>query len=197
MKIIYKFCKESARLIWKTFFGYEIINQERLFGAKGILLAANHVSWFDPPILGAVIPFEIAFLAKAELFKNKAFGLLLQQLNVIPIVRKSTDIKAINRVLQVLESGKSILLFPQGTRSGKGIKPGVGMFAIKTRKDILPIYVENSTSLKSCFLSRKRKIKIYVGERITTDVFGEWEQKKDSYQRLADYTFEKIMELKK
>jgi len=194
MRAFYKFCKESAKITFSLLFGFEIINKERLLDSKSILIVANHISWFDPPILGSLIPFEIAFLAKAELFNNKFSCWLLENLNSIPLIRSAPDKKAISTVLDVLSAGKSLLLFPEGTRGGKRIKPGVGMFAINTKKDILPIYLENSDDLKSCLFSSK-KIKVIIGEKISYEHFSDWEPKKENYQKLADYSYQKIMEL--
>ena len=195
MRKFYKFCTSIVRFKMKYFFGYELINEENMLDAKSILLAANHISWFDPPFIGSVIPFEISFLAKAELFKNKLFGKIISNLNAVPVVRKATDMKAIANAIKMLDSGRSLLLFPEGTRRGKGIKPGIGMFAIKTKRDILPIYIENSDKVWSCLFS-KRKIKIVFGERIKYEYLSEWEAKKENFQKLADYTYQKIMELK-
>jgi len=180
------------KFLWR----YEVLHKERIHKARGAIIVANHISWFDPPFIGAAVPYEIAFLAKEELFKNKFFGNILRKLNVIPVNRRGADIKAITAVINVLNSGKSLLLFPEGTRKGKTIKPGVGLFAIKTKKDILPIYIENSDNLTSCLFSASKKIKIVVGEPIEYDFFKDWEQSKENYQKLADHAYQKIMELK-
>ena len=180
----------------KSVWQYEIINKERFQLAKSVIIASNHISWFDPPFIGAVVPFEICYLAKAELFKNKIIGKYLSVINVIPYVRGTADMKAISTVLTILNSGRSLLMFPEGTRKGKNIKPGVGLFAMKTQRDILPVYIENSDKLLSCFFSRTKKIKIVLGEPISYDYFATWEQTKENYQKLADYTYSKIKELK-
>jgi 1-acyl-sn-glycerol-3-phosphate acyltransferase len=195
MRRFYKFWKEFSRYHFKILYGYELIHFERLAEAKSMILAANHISWFDPPIIGALAPFEIGFLAKAELFKNRIFGALISNLNSVPIVRKSTDLKAINKVLELLGSGKSLLIFPEGTRNGKSIKPGVGMFAMRMKCDILPIYIENTDKLMSCLFSSK-KVRVTFGERIRYEEFADWEMKKENYQKLAEYTYGKITELK-
>jgi 1-acyl-sn-glycerol-3-phosphate acyltransferase len=179
----------------KSLWGYEVINKEWLYNAKSSLIASNHISYYDPPFIGAVTPYEISYLAKAELFKNKLFAALIRALNAIPIVRNATDLKGITNIIKVLNEGKSLLLFPEGTRHGTSIKPGVGMFAMKLKKDILPLYIENTDRLSSCVFS-KRKIRIIVGEPIQVAYFADWEMTKENYQKLAEYTYSKIMELK-
>lgn len=179
------------RLIWH----YEVINKERLHNVKSVIIVANHISWFDPPFIGALTPFEIAYLGKAELFKNKIFGFLLRKVNCIPVVRHKVDMTAINTSMQILESGKCLLMFPQGTRHGKKIKPGVSLFAMKMKKDILPIYIENADKPLDCFFFRK-KTRLIIGQPIKYEYFADWEQNKENYQKLADFVFSKIMELK-
>ena len=179
------------RFLW----GFEVVHPHHLELPSSVIIASNHISWFDPPLIGAVMPFEISFLAKAELFQNRFFGALIRQYNALPIVRQATDRKGINQALAALQAGKSLLLFPEGTRRGQNIKPGVGMFALQTQKAILPVYIENSDHLRLCFF-RRRKIKIVIGELIPLDFFGNWEPHKANYQKLADYTYQKITELK-
>jgi len=195
MHYFYRFSWYGTRLLLHLVWGLEIVFPERLNLTESVIVAANHLSNYDPPVVGAVLPFEICFLAKSELFKNKLFGALIRKYNAIPIVRHTSDWKGINQVLNILETGKSLLLFPEGTRKGKIIKPGVGMFAMKAQKNILPIWVENTDCLGKC-LFRKRRLRVVIGELIKYESFQNWEQCKENYQKIADYTFQKIGELK-
>ena len=187
----------AAKVVMIVMGGYEVIHKERLKDAEGLIFASNHISNFDPPFIGAVIPYDIYFLAKAELFNGKLFAWLFNNLNSIPVKRNTTDLSAISAVVNVIESGKTLLLFPEGTTKKKrSIKPGVGMFAMKTKKSILPMYIENSDSLFSCLFNKSKKIRIIIGNPIEYEYFQDWELNKDNYQKLADYTYSKIMELK-
>jgi 1-acyl-sn-glycerol-3-phosphate acyltransferase len=173
---------------------YEIVNKERLSNIKGKIIASNHVSNFDPPFIGSVIPYEIYFMAKAELFKNKLFGNLLNKLNVIPIKRGKMDIGAIKKCINVLNQNHSLLIFPQGTRNGKNAKAGIGMIASAVKKDIVPIYVENSNSLLSCFF-RIKKVRIIIGETIEWSEYAYLEGNKEKYQLISNDIFNKINQL--
>ena len=199
MNKLYKISVVLTRFFMKYVWRYEVVHKERLLEAKGVIFVANHISWFDPPFIGSIIPFEIAYLAKEELFFPIFFGNILRKLNAIPVNRRGADIKAVTSVIKVLDSGKSLLLFPEGTarrRKKTGAKPGVGLLAIKAQRDILPIYIENSDEHLSTILSPKKKIRIVIGEKIKYEHFAEWEANKENYQKLADYAFSKIMELK-
>jgi len=183
-----------VRIIMRLFWHYKLVNKANLQGVSSVLIASNHISWFDPPFIGAVIPFEIGFLAKAELFKHKWFGSLIAHLNAIPIVRHKADMAAITASKALLDTGKSLLMFPEGTRKGKKIKPGVGMFAMKMQRDILPVYIENADKPLQCMFFLKR-LKIVIGEKIQRNIWEGWSQDKDSYQKLAEYVYSQIMEL--
>ena len=197
MNRLYRFGKAVAKTVMIIMGGYEVLHKERLDNAEGLIFASNHISNFDPPFIGSVVPYDIYYLAKAELFKGRLFNWLFHRLNAIPVKRQTTDLSAITAVMSVIESGKTLLLFPEGTtKKKKNIKPGVGMFAMKTKKGVLPLYIENSDNLLSCLFSRKKKIRIIIGNTIEYEYFQDWEQNKDNYQKLADYTYSKIMELK-
>lgn len=179
----------------KSLWHLELVHKERLNSVKSVIIASNHISYYDPPCIASVIPFEIAFLAKAELFKNKYIGSFLRYLNAIPVKRGTADKGAIEKSINTLNSGKSLLLFPEGTRKGKSIKPGLGMFAFNTKHDILPVYIENSDKLTDCFLFKKR-LKIVFGEVISFSQFADLEANKENYQMISKYVYNKINELK-
>ena len=86
------------------------------------LICANHRSWFDPPLVAIIIPREVGFLAKAELFKNPLFGKLIWSLNARPIKRGVVDRGAIDQVLAHLKKNVPVVTFPEGTRSRPGSK---------------------------------------------------------------------------
>ena len=180
----------------RVFWNYEVVNREGIQSSKSCIFASNHISWFDPPFIGAITPFELAYLAKSDLFKYKLSNYLLRMANAIPVKRNQADMKAISTVLKVLDAGKSLLLFPQGGTKRKTIKPGVGLFAMKMQKDIVPIYIENADKPFACMF-RLKKTMILVGQPIKYETFADWEQTKDNYQKLANLVYDKILELKR
>jgi len=194
LRSIYKLTANSAKLLMRLFWHYEIVNKERLELVKGKIIASNHVSNFDPPFLGAVIPYEIYFLAKAELFKNKIMAKILLTLNCIPIRRGQMDLSAIKKCIKVLNQGSPLLIFPQGTRNGKNAKAGVGMIASAVKKDIVPVFVQNSTQHFKCFLGLKR-VRIFIGEPIAWSSYDHLADNKEKYQLIASDIFQKIKNL--
>jgi 1-acyl-sn-glycerol-3-phosphate acyltransferase len=177
-----------------VFWGLKIINKERLSSVQNCIIAPNHVAAIDPFFVGSIIPVEIYYLAKVELFRNKMVSSILKFLNAIPVKRGMIDKGAIRFVTQVLNKGHSILIFPEGTRKSASVKSGVGKFAMQLKKDILPIYIENSPYFWKCFF-RKENLKIVIGEKIKAESFSNLDETKENYRNLAENVLKKINEL--
>ncbi|MCK9328546.1 MAG: lysophospholipid acyltransferase family protein [Candidatus Cloacimonetes bacterium] len=173
---------------------YKLVNKNKLKDVNSVIIASNHISWFDPPFIASILPFEITFLAKAELCKYSLAAKIFNWLNVIPIYRGRPDKGAIEKSINTLNNNKSLLIFPQGTRNGSKIKPGIGLFMLNTKHNILPIYIENANKFFSCFFFIKR-LKIVFGDVIPYTQFAELETNREAYQLISEYTFKKINEL--
>ncbi len=124
--------------------GYENIPRTGPF-----IIAANHLSFIDPPVIGAFIPRPIHYFARDTLFKPGLTNWLLTTLNGIPYKRGSdSDIGAMKYILKLLKEGAGLLLFLEGTRSLTGElqppKPGLGMLACKTGVPIIPTRIFGS-----------------------------------------------------
>lgn len=108
-----------------------------------VIVAANHVSIWDPLVVAFVLNRPVHFMAKAELFKYKFWGKLFTKLNAFPVKRGAADRTAIKQALYILDEGEVLGIFPEGTRNrtGEDIKPqlGVAMIALKTGAPVLPI----------------------------------------------------------
>ena len=103
----------------------------------GFIVAANHASLLDPPIVGAQVPRQMAAFARKTLWKGGIISWWLDTVGVIPVDRDGgSDVGAIRRVLQTLKQEKGIVLFPEGTRTQTGqlqrAKAGVGFMACRT-----------------------------------------------------------------
>ena len=195
MRITYRFIVKTVRLYMKLFFRYEIINSSRLQEIENCIIAANHISANDPPFLGGIIPREIYYLAKRELFKPAFFGKILEYCNAIPIRRGVVDRKALIRVKEVLAAGNSIVIFPEGTRKSNKPKPGIGKIAIETGTNVLPVFIENSNNFKACFWGKKR-LRFYVGKMIDIKPFVQKGETKENYREFSAYVLDVINGLK-
>ncbi|MCS7083665.1 MAG: 1-acyl-sn-glycerol-3-phosphate acyltransferase [Aquificaceae bacterium] len=133
------------------------------------ILASNHRSYLDPPVIASVLPRRVFFIAKEELFRG-AFGKVLPHLGALPIRRGGADIKALQRALELLKGGCAIAIFPEGTRANKGFlepKPGVGLLAIKSLAPVLPVCIKGTEAVLprgSKFPVPKARIYVKIGK---------------------------------
>jgi len=83
----------------------------------GLVVAVNHISALDPPVMGSALPREISFMAKKELFETRAMRLLARGLHAFPVDRSRNDVSAIKEALRRLKAGRAVGVFVQGTRN--------------------------------------------------------------------------------
>ena len=109
-----------------------------------LIVAANHVSIWDPIVVALVLDRPVHFMAKAELFNYAILGKLLLKLNAFPVKRGSADKNAIKHALNIINNGTVLGIFPEGTRNRiteEIIRPqmGTAMIALKTGAPVLPV----------------------------------------------------------
>ena len=128
--------------------GWEVKGRGQVPREGGLIIASNHVSFWDPPMVGAALPRECYFLAKEELFSTPVLGPLIRSVNAIPIRRGMADLSGLSRATEVLKGGKALLMFPEGSRMRDGelhpARPGVGMMAVNAEVPLLPAYISGS-----------------------------------------------------
>jgi cytidylate kinase len=154
----YKAAQLLLRALFQGVFGLRVFGRAHQQAASGVIFASNHVSWFDPPIVGSAVDREVHFLAKRELFVGP-FGWLIGAFNAVPILRGRFDPKAFARAQEVLERGHNLMIFPEGTRRRPGqpgpVKKGLGLLALTTGKPYLPCFVRGSARLGRALLRRE------------------------------------------
>ncbi|MDL4840786.1 lysophospholipid acyltransferase family protein [Aquibacillus rhizosphaerae] len=139
---LYKFARFVVGLILKPLYRIKVSGKENVPKEGPVIICSNHISNFDPPVVGITCPRDIYFMAKEELFKNKILGGLLPKIHAFPIKRGMKDRNALRRGLEILKEGETLGLFPEGTRSktgeiGQGLA-GAGFFAVRSDAIIVP-----------------------------------------------------------
>ena len=92
---LYQPFKFIAKVIFKLIYRIEIINKENIPKEGRLLLCSNHISVFDPVVLSIILPREIAWMGKKELFENKLMAKLFTNLGVFPVERNETELSTI------------------------------------------------------------------------------------------------------
>lgn len=146
--------------------GWEVRGRQHVPARGGVIVASNHVSFWDPPMVGAATSRELHFLAKSELFRTPVLGPLIASVNAIPIRRGMADLTGMARALEVLKRGDALLMFPEGTRIRGGelgaARPGVGMLAVHSDAHIVPAYISGSDRPRDWWLRRTR-VRVWFG----------------------------------
>lgn len=141
--ILLAICSFFVRILYRI----EVVGQADLEENRAYIIASNHTSLFDPIVLAMVFKgHQIHFLGKKELFKPPLFDRIFKNVGVIPVDRSKNDITAVKNVLRLLKSNRILGIFPQGTRVKQmdedQSKAGLGMFALKTGADIVPVTIQ-------------------------------------------------------
>jgi cytidylate kinase len=143
----------SAMTALARFYGLREVRLEGTETPQGCIIACNHVSWWDPPILGATLRrCRVRTIAKAELFRFPPFGALFRYLDTIPIQRSGYDSRAFNAAIASLKAGHNIFIFPEGTRRPicrpGPVRNGLGILVQKTQAAVQPVFVRGTCHLE-------------------------------------------------
>ena len=132
----------------------KVLSRLRVYGAErmpmrgGLVVAANHFSWVDPPALGAASPRNLYFMAKVEAHRVPGFGEIVRSLGAFPVRRGESDREAVRTMRQIVRDGHALGLFVEGTRQRSGIpgraQPGAAMVAINEEVPVIPAAIHGS-----------------------------------------------------
>ncbi len=166
-----EFIKPIGRLYLHSYLKIKTVGLENVPKSGAFIVACNHINYVDPALLIAKFPRPVHFMAKVEAFKNKIAAFVLTHFNAFPVSRGRGDKASIDYAVKLIENGRVIGIFPEGTRS-KDLKPkapkaGVALIARQTKSDILPcsIYCEKRKGFK-------RKVTVRYGQMIKYEELG-------------------------
>lgn len=138
---LYEVVRLTADWYFSTFYDYTQSGLENVPTEGPVIFAANHVSHYDPPAIGACLNRQINYFARDTLFKG-LFGEGLKAIGTIPVTRDSADVGSLKAIFRALKADGMIAIYPEGTRSLDGQlqepKPGVGMIACKSKATVIP-----------------------------------------------------------
>ena len=179
----------------RIFIRVEYYGKENVPQNKGYILAANHTSIADMFAIAVPVKNQICYMAKEELFKVPVVKWLFKALGCFAVRRGKGDTEAIDKACKIVDSGKILGIFPEGTRSKTGelgkAKAGVALIAMQTKADILPISIKYSTGTFKLFC----KATVRVGELIPYTEPTEEESQRASIRRISGEVMGNIAEL--
>jgi 1-acyl-sn-glycerol-3-phosphate acyltransferase len=118
-----------------------VYGRERVPMEGGLVVASNHLSWIDPPVLGAAIPRTLYFMAKVEAHRVPGLGQLMRSFGAFSVRRGESDREAVRTMRQLVRDGHALGLFAEGTRQRSGVpgpvQPGAAMVAINEEVPVI------------------------------------------------------------
>lgn len=133
------------RTIYKLYCRAQWFNAERVPTSGPVIMASNHASFIDPPLVGAGLKRDINYLARDTLFRYPGIGWLLRSWNSVPVDREGGGAAGLRAILDRLLAGGGIILFPEGTRTKDGklqpARSGIGLTVIKSNALVVPVRV--------------------------------------------------------
>lgn len=138
---LYELVRSIAAWYFSTFYDYSQSGLRNVPKNGSVIFAANHVSFYDPPAIGAYIHRPINYFARDTLFKG-LFGKALHEIGTIPVARENAEVKSLKAIFRALKAKGIVAIYPEGTRSDDGQlaepKPGAGMIACKSKATVIP-----------------------------------------------------------
>lgn len=184
-------------VVYRVIFGMKVKGLENIPADGPLIIAANHVTASDAVFIGCVTPRFIHCMGKASLFKNKLGGAFLKYVGAFPVERGSGGEDALQEAYDLLEAGRVVGIFPEGTRSHTGEllrpKTGVAVIASKTKAPVLPVSI---TSCDGGIPRFRGRMMLNFGKPIPIEELDIEEERSVYYRRGAKYIMSKISELR-
>jgi 1-acyl-sn-glycerol-3-phosphate acyltransferase len=147
----------------------EVYGTERVPLTGGLVVAANHFSWVDPPALGAACPRTLYYMAKVEAHRVPGLGHLMRSFGAFPVRRGESDREAVRTMREIVRDGNALGMFPEGTRQREvpgSVQPGAAMVAITEGVPLIPAAIHGSQTWR---LGNFAPVSIAWGKPLTFD----------------------------
>lgn len=170
--MIYEIAKFLIKCYYRLRFKITIIGEDRVPSSGPVMLCSNHISDFDPPLIGLALDRQLSFFAKSELFELPVIGKVFPSLNAIPVSRGKSDRAALKTSINALKEDRCLLIFPEGHRNKGDVKQlqnlqeGASFIASKSEAPIVPVVIKGE-------YNRKKGVTIVFGKPINTEEFLE------------------------
>lgn len=146
---LYRCSQIPLRTLFTATLKLRVYDRRHVPRVGGAILACNHQSYLDPPLVGCtILPRTAHFMARRSLFSNSFFGSIIRAYDAFPVDRDAADLGAIRHAMRLLRAGEIVMLFPEGTRTRTGrlgeAKAGVAMIAERAGVPVVPVLIEGA-----------------------------------------------------
>ena len=186
------------RVVFALYFRWRVFHAERVPLDGPVILASNHASYIDPPLVGAGVRRQINFLARDSIFRVPVLASILRSWEVVPVDRDGGTGRGLKAILDRLSRGGAIILFPEGTRSRHGelnpARSGIGLTVIKSAAPVVPARVFGTYAAYGAkmIVPRPRPVAVKYGRPMFFEALRAEAQScskprlKEIYQQVAD-----------
>jgi 1-acyl-sn-glycerol-3-phosphate acyltransferase len=180
----YRLFRWTVRRLAVLFLGYEVHGEEKVPEKGPLIVAANHRRFFDPVFVSMAVPRRVRWMAKTELFAFP-FGTFFAFLGAFPVDRQGGGRAALRTALGFLAEGRTLGIFPEGTRRKEGVSPeaksGAALLAARSGAAVLPVFADKIPGPAARL--RGERFRVYIGNPLTTYNTAKG---KEGYRRVAD-----------
>ena len=146
--VVWGFGRLTIGTAVRVFAPLRVYGAERVPRHEGVVLALNHFSWLDPPAFGTACPRTIYYMAKAEAHRVPGLGQLIRAFGTFSVRRGESDREAVRMMHRLVQEGRALGLFVEGTRQHSGVpgevKPGAAMVALQEEVAVVPAAIHGT-----------------------------------------------------
>ncbi|GMV51698.1 MAG: Bifunctional protein Aas [Nitrospirae bacterium] len=199
MSVLYGFLWVLSRVIGWICFRYRTVGTVPRDG--GVLIASNHASYLDIPLLGCGVPRRVWYMGRHDLFPIPLLNGLLQGVGWIPLRVGRLDRDAFSKAVRLIQAGKAVAIFPEGGRTVTGSlkpgKPGIGVIVSQTGCRVVPAHIDGTFEVlpPGATWPRFRRVTVSYGEPIDFAAAAAQMDGKAFYQHVSQTVMAKIAEL--
>jgi len=195
--MMYKLGKTFFYFIFAYLCRWKVTGADNLPGTGPVVVISNHLSLWDPLVVGSAVKRKVYFMAKEELFRYPFVGSIIRSWGAFPVKRGHTDRKALKNAMEVLRNGHVLGIFPEGTRSTSGelqdFKSGAVALAVKFNAPILPVGLTGTKNIFS--KGRFHSFQVNIGKPIPTEKYASGRPKPEIIDELNRKVWEEVAKL--
>ncbi len=198
--MVYWFTFVALSILCRLLFSIKAYGTENVPRSGAVIIASNHASFVDPPVLAVTIPRSLMYLGRETLFRGRIWSAYLRLVHVIPIDRDGKKTTGLKAALKSIKRGKALVLFPEGARQdgmnfGKP-QSGVGFFALRYNLPVVPVYIRGSGKAMPRGSNRiiRTPVKVFCGKPVKYSMQSD--DKTAEYDRVARAVMSEIAKLK-
>lgn len=188
----FKFARVVVGPLYRLMFRFKVTGKKNIPADGGVILCANHSSFHDVLVLAIASKRPLHFLAKRELWNNKALGKLFTLLGGIPVNRENPGMESFKQTVGILKNGRCVAMFMQGGRRKDidldDIKAGVALFAVKGQAQVVPVNINCTYKLFS-------RLRINIGKPMSFEEYWGKKVRADDLNGIAKQIIDEIAKL--